>query len=105
MTRGWSSKELPVVCDDETLWTVADAAHALGALPDSPPSAPTSATAARLRDLVRYQAMTTDAFTPVGKRRSTRAGQSGRYARVYRAIEFIELYEQMGNKKAPPVAA
>jgi hypothetical protein len=30
---------------------------------------------------------------------------SGRYARVYRALDFIELYEQLGDKKGPPVAA
>lgn len=90
---------MPVVCDDEHLWTVADAAHMLGALPGDPTGISTAATMAKLRDLARYH------LTPIGKRRSTRAGQSGRYARVYPAIDFIELYEQMGNKKAPPIAA
>lgn len=92
-SRGWSSKELPVVCEDENLWTVADAACTLGALPGDPDNIPTSATVAKLRDLTRYHHI-----TPVGKRRATAAGQSGRYARVYRAIDFIELYEQLGNR-------
>lgn len=100
MSRGWSSKELPVVCDDENLWTVADAAYTLGTLPGDPENVSTPVTVAKLRDLARYHHI-----TPVGKRRSTRAGQPGRYARVYRAMDFIELYEQMGNKKAPPAAA
>lgn len=100
MSRGWSSQELPVVCDDENLWTVADAAHALGSLPGDPENVTQLATVAKLRDLARYHRLDV-----VGKRRSTRAGQSGRYARVYRAIDFIQLYEQMGNKKEPPAAA
>jgi hypothetical protein len=105
MTRGWSSQELPVVCDDENLWTVADAAYTLGALPGDPDDVPVLVTVAKLRDLARYHHRATGSLAPVGKRRATRSGQSGRYARVYRAIEFIELYEQMSNKKAPPAAA
>lgn len=95
MTRGWSSRQLPVVCDDENLWTVADAARALGALPGDPENVSVPVTAAKLRDLARYHHLDV-----VGKRRSTRTGQSGRYARVYRAIDFIELYEQMGQRKS-----
>jgi hypothetical protein len=98
MTRGWSSKELPVVCDDENLWTIADAVQALGTLPGDPENLSAETTMMKLRDLTRYHHLTTGALAPVGKRRSTRAGQSGRYARVYRAIEFIELYEQLGGR-------
>lgn len=100
MTRGWRSTELPVVCDDENLWTVTDAAYTLGTLPGDPENLATPVTVTKLRDLARYHHL-----TPVGKRRSAPAGQPGRYARVYRAADFIELYEQMGNKKAPPAAA
>lgn len=92
MTRGWNSHDLPVVRDDENLWTVADAAYTLGTLPGDPEDVSTLATVAKLRDLARYHHL-----DPVGKRRTTRTGQSGRYARVYRAVDFIELYEQMGR--------
>lgn len=93
MSRGWSSQELPVICDDDNLWTVADAARALGTLPGDPENVTSLATVAKLRDLTRYHHI-----TPVGKRRATRNGQSGRYARVYRAIDFIKLYEQLGRR-------
>lgn len=100
MTRGWSSRELPIVCDDETLWTVADAAHALGTLPGDPENVSQLTTVTKLRDLARYHHL-----EPVGKRRSTRPGLPGRYARVYRAVDFIELYEQMSSRQAPSAAA
>lgn len=93
MSRGWTSNDLPVVCDDENLWSVADAVHALGTLPGDSEFTTTAATVAKLRDLVRYFHL-----TPVGKRRSTRAGLSGRYARVYRALDFIELYDQLSRR-------
>lgn len=105
MTRGWNSTDLPVVCDDERLWTVNDAIHALGTLPGDPDDQPAEKTAMRLRELIRTHHALTGELAAVGKRRSTRPGQPGRYARVYHAIDFIDLYEQMGNKQAPPAAA
>ncbi len=102
MKRGWTSQDLPVVEDDDMLWTIADAARLLGPLPNDPPTLPAAAVATKLRIL-------TCAFElqPRGKRR-TSSGQ-GRYARVYHATDFIELYEMLGtalgNRKAPPAAA
>lgn len=100
MTRGWTSQDLPVT-EDESLWTIADAAHFLGALPNDPPTLPVTATMTKLRILSRFH------LTPVGKRRTTPAGHPGRYARVYPADDFIRLYEQLNpeTQKAPPAAA
>lgn len=79
MNRGWSSEGLPVVGEDPGLWTVASAAAVLG---------PPQLTPAQLRARVRVAGL-----VPVGKRRVTEAGHSGRHARVYRATELIQLYE------------
>lgn len=102
MTRGWTSQELDVVCDDENLWTVVDAARHLGPVPQDPEDTPVPVTVTKLRDLTRYHRL-----PPAGKRRSSRPGQPGRYARVYRAADFINLYERMHpeNSESPPVAA
>lgn len=102
MTRGWTSKELSVVHDDESLWTVAEAARHLGPVPHDPEDTPALVTVAKLRDLTRYHRL-----TPAGKRRSSRPGQPGRYARVYQAADFIALYERLDfdNAEKPPVAA
>lgn len=99
MTRGWTSSHLTVIEDGDTLWTIADAAHFLGPLPGDPPNLPVQATMTKLRILARFH------LEPVGKRRTSPAGHPGRYARIYDADAFIALYEQMGNKKAPPAAA
>lgn len=79
--RGWSAAGLPAVGDDETLWTVAEAACHLG---------PPVLTVVEVRNLVRLARI-----DPVGKRRTTSLGQSGRYARVYRAVDLIKAYEGM----------
>lgn len=100
MTRGWTSGELPVVEDDDMLWTIADAARLLGPLPNDPPNLPTEATKTKLRILARFHKL-----PPRGKRRTSKPGHPGRYARVYHATDFIELYELMGNRQAPPAAA
>jgi hypothetical protein len=89
MTRGWKSSNLMVVEDDDTLWNVAEAARHLGPLPRDPEDTAALVTVAKLRALARYH------LTPVGKRRSTAPGKPGRYARVYRATDFIGLYEQL----------
>lgn len=101
MTRGWSSRDLMVIEDGDTLWTIADAAHFLGPLPNDPPTLPVEATMTKLRILSRFH------LKPVGKRRTTPAGHPGRYARVYAADDFIHLYEQLNpeTQKAPPTAA
>lgn len=102
MTRGWTSQNLTAVGDDERLWTVTDAARRLGPLPGDPPDTPVDATVTKLRVLARYHRL-----PPTGKRRSARPGHPGRYARVYRAADFISLYERMDpdNEEKPPNAA
>lgn len=81
MGRGWTSAELSVVTDDDRMWTVAQAACLLG-----PPCLPVW----EVRLLARR-------MEPVGKRRTTAHGRSGRYARVYRAKDFIQAYEQLSK--------
>jgi hypothetical protein len=101
MNRGWTSGHLPVADDDENLWTVAEAAARLGHLPTDRDTTPPHMTVTKLRDLARYH------LTAVGKRRTTSPGRPGRYARVYRATDFIALYEHMDpdNEEKPPAAA
>lgn len=92
MTRGWTSDHLTPVGNDDTLWTVADAARILGPLPNYPQNTPTTATETRIRLLA-------DAFQipAQGKRRTSPKGKPGRYARVYHAQDIIELYETLGT--------
>jgi hypothetical protein len=83
VTRGWSSQGLPVVADDEKLWTAAQAAVLLG---------PPDLSVSEVRRLIRERGL-----EPAGKRRTTGYGQSGRYARVYRAEELIEAYDRLSK--------
>lgn len=77
----WTSQNLKTVGDDERYWTVAQAALLLG---------PPRLTVTQVRQLVRLHRI-----EPVGKRRSTRRGQPGRYARVYLATDLIKVYEML----------
>lgn len=79
VNRGWTSAGLRTVGDDPALWTVAQAAAFLG---------PPILTVREVRNLVRIFSL-----EPVGKRRVTLVGQSGRHARVYQAEEFIRAYD------------
>ncbi len=81
MTRGWTSVSLPLVGDDEKLWTVAQAATLLG---------PPRLSVNEVRYLVRIARM-----EPVGKRRTAAHGKPGRCARVYQAAQFIQAYEDL----------
>lgn len=76
---GWTSYGLKTVGDDPELWTVAQAAVLLG-----PPDL-------NIREV--YNLVKIFGLEPVGKRRSTVVGQSGRHARVYQASEFIKAYD------------
>jgi hypothetical protein len=93
--RGWSPDALPVTPLDGKTWTVAEAVKVLD-LNDKQ--------ALALRNGIKY----THVF-PVGRRRSTapcrppgdryysnKGGSQGRYAKVYRAEELIELVELLG---------
>jgi hypothetical protein len=86
MSRGWSSAGLKAVGDDDTLWTARDAARLLGP-PELPPE--------KVRWLIAIAEL-----EPVGKRRTTAYGRSGRYARVYAARDFIEAYEALSRRRA-----
>lgn len=81
--RGWISSDLKVVGDDSKLWTVAEAACLLG---------PPTLSVARVRHLVQFLSI-----EPVGKRRTSPHGQAGRYARVYRAADFIAAYDRLSR--------
>lgn len=81
--RGWSSAGLATVADDETLWTVADAAGLLG---------PPQLTQAQVRQLIRMIQI-----EPVGKRRVTARGVPGRHARVYPAEALIKAYDALSR--------
>lgn len=101
MKRGWTSQDLPVIENDDTLWTIADAARLLGPLPNDPATLPAEATMTKLRILTRFHRL-----QPQGKRRTSPPGHPGRYARVYHAADFIDLYDQMDRfRQAPPAAA
>lgn len=102
MKRGWTSQELAAVGDDDTLWTIIEAAQHLGPLPGDPDQMPVIAIVTKLRILARFHHL-----EPVGKRRTTPVGTPGRFARVYRAIDFINLYAMMDfdNDEKPPIAA
>lgn len=83
MSRGWSSKGLKAVGDDETLWTAAEAAVFLG---------PPDLNVDEVRRLIKLFGI-----TPVGKRSTNGHGQPGRHARVFRASEFIEAYDKLSK--------
>jgi len=102
MTRGWISAELDVVGEDDTLWTVTEAAQHLGALPDHPEDTPAQITVDKLR---LYTRLHPRELPPAGKRRTSPPGQPGRYARVYHARDFIALYERLDHDAVQPVAA
>lgn len=84
--RGWLSKTLPLVGNDERLWTAAEAALHLDT-PDWPVS------------VVDARRMA-QRLTPVGKRRTAGAGRAGRCARAYRAADFVAAYEAQIDKHA-----
>ena len=81
--RGWSSTGLSTVGDDETLWTVADAATLLG---------PPQLSEHQVRQLIRMLDI-----DPVGKRRVTPYGRPGRHARVYEAQKLIKAYDALSR--------
>lgn len=83
MGKGWTSVGLPAVGDDETLWTVAEAALLLG-----PPVLPVT----RVRQLVALAGL-----SPVGRRKVSLPRAPGRYARVYRAVDLIEAYDRLAG--------
>lgn len=84
MGRGWTSTDLKAVGDDDRLWTVAEAACLLG---------PPRLTIAQVRHLIAFP----PGIEPVGKRRTSPRGQAGRYARVYRAKDFIEAHDKLSR--------
>lgn len=79
--RGWSVEGLPVVGDDATLWTAADAARLLG---------PPELTTDQVRQLIRMTGL-----APVGRRRTAGPHTGGRAARVYPAEALIRAYEAL----------
>lgn len=81
--RGWSSGGLKTIGDDDTLWTVAEAAVLLG---------PPRLSVTQVRRMTRRRKM-----QPVGKRRTSSPGKAGRYARVYRAKDLIEAYDSLAD--------
>jgi hypothetical protein len=86
--RGWSSQGLKAVGDDDTLWTVADAARLLG-------TAEKRMSAEKVRHLIDWFDL-----EPVGKRRTTPYGTSGRYARVYNSIDLIKAHDRLSRGDA-----
>jgi hypothetical protein len=81
---GWSSKELPVLSDDQLgkNWTIAEAAGMLG---------PPELTELQLRQLVSMLGL-----QPVGRRPG-----STRYVRAYKADDLIRLYEALATVTHP----
>lgn len=78
LKRGWSSAGLKVVAqDDLSYWSTSDAVMLLG--PDL--------RADQVRSLIRLAGI-----EPAGKRRNP-SRKSGRYVRVYTAIDLIRAYE------------
>lgn len=90
MTRGWSSDGLKTVGTDEELWTAAEAAVLLG---------PPDLSVSEVRRLIRERGL-----RPVGKRRVTGYGQSGRHARVFLAVDLIRAYDELykGRQEKEP---
>jgi hypothetical protein len=79
--RGWSSAGLRSLGDTPEAWTAQEASAILG---------PPVLSCQQLRALIRAASL-----EPVGKRKVTRHGVSGRYARCYRALDLIRLYDAM----------
>jgi hypothetical protein len=100
MTRGWTSQNLPRVDSDDTLWTITEAAHALGPLPGDPEDTP-------VKDIIDELRLYARRMTAVGKRRTGPEGHPGRCARAYRATDFIALYQMLDHTddEKPPAAA
>ena len=87
MSRGWSSTGLPEVGDDPELWTAENATTLLGG---------GELRVAAVRIMLRKSGI-----EPVGKRRVTAANLAGgRHARVYRAVDVIEVYEAWQREAA-----
>lgn len=85
MRRGWSTDGLKVVGDDPKLWTVAEAAcHLVG---------PVLSVEGVRKMISLFE------IEPVGRRRTSPHGTSGRYARVYRAVELIDAHDTMSRRK------
>lgn len=80
---GWSSHGLTLVGEDERLWTVEEAARLLG-----PPVLST----VLLRRLVAELEWEAE-----GTRRPDKTDARGRQPRVYRAIDFIKMYENLSS--------
>jgi hypothetical protein len=80
---GWSSQGLELVGEDERLWTVEEASRLLG------PPALSTALLRRLVAELEWEA--------VGTRQADRPDGRGRQPRVYRAIDFIRVYEGLSQ--------
>lgn len=88
MTRqGWSSEGLEVVKSTDRTWTVAEAAQWLG-------GADKKLTPVKVRHLIEWFDL-----KPVGKKRTTPSGTSGRYARVYSSIDLIKAYDKLSREE------
>jgi hypothetical protein len=82
--RGWSSKGLRVIAeDDPSFWSTADAARLLG---------PPELTHAQVRQLVNLAGL-----EPVGKKRVTVHGRGGRHVRVYKASDLIKAFSAIAD--------
>ncbi len=85
--RGWTSHDLALVGEDERLWTVEDAVRLLG---------PPQLTTVQVRQFISIM-IAWGCLQPVGVRRPDRAERRGRSARVYRAIDVIQLFDQFSE--------
>lgn len=91
MSRGWSRDDLKTVGANDSLWTVAEAVFFLGSpRRDDPEEQSVTITQTLVRQLISVTGM-----EPVGKRRTSRYDQPARYAKVYRAGDFIAAYEAL----------
>lgn len=75
--RGWTANELPLVDEDERLWTVAQAARLLEKRPDD------------VRSLIRNLEI-----PAVGTHRQDGPEKRGRQPRAYWAIDLIRAYDR-----------
>lgn len=85
MRRGWTTEGLKVVGDDDKLWTVAEAACHL--------TEPTLSVEGVRKLISLFE------IEPIGRRRTSPHGTSGRYARVYRAVELIDAHDAMSRRR------